>query len=958
MATMGPPDGDYGDDTAEQAGSRVPFARLDLARYSPLAASLLKNAALCAGTRPSRVASTRSLFAALLAEGREERHPPNAAMWLAHACAKKRAELDAALARHYPSLAEHGFDQLAAHKHADPALYMTRDLAEALDDAESLATGHVGARHLVGSVLAKRGGEPSKAALLLQEAGIDAVALRADYLGALRGWHTKTGDDLDVWTHFLSGLPAQKALELGSDPDSAALPSPVASVSTLADLPLETDVDDSLEFGPCADALAGLIDDPKTGTPLTIAINAPWGAGKSTLAQMIARRLAAKPAVDAGLKPIVCWFNAWLHDDAQNLGSALASYVTRRIARERRLRTRLCHPLPRALWSPGQRSALYLSLTMVLIVTVAFAATRWAAIGEVFVALFGDSPVAKGVAGAGGLASLLGFAKASSSTAGAVAKFVADPDRVASFGNISEVRNQLERLVAQARRGSRRVVIFIDDLERCQPPRGVDLLEVVNQLLNHPGVVVVIIADMPAIAACADIKYEKLAQHYSPTEATTGGANRNYGRLYLHKIVQLQFDVPPHAPARLQKLLNRLARPSEPPVAGESMRPLGPWDTFVTTWKEYLPKLPLAALFGRIADFGELGRTALKIAALPKGVPLAEARAVRARVALVLYVVAAALGAVGAIAFIRYTIWGARTFTLFGAVSLAVFGVVGVQHLFARVSLWLNLTLMLLTLLAAFVGSYFWLGWALDVTLPAPNRHALVLHALLPAQLFFAFLPALLMPLTLWLGREEVLRISAAWVRRRIDTELASRGDVPAGELLPETRELLPAGAALLSPAELVALVNERRTLRLLDDQSVLTEAYAEVADYLARFPRSTKRFVNHVRVLVRIAGERGALSGNPALTPRHFGRWVLLKERWPALATALNRSPARMAELEGLTANARGGNRQRLTELRRLLRSWGAEAAEAGDIAAFCGHDRLKLGPVAERLVHLMPVH
>ncbi len=108
---------------------------------------------------------------------------------------------------------------------------------------------------------------------------------------------------------------------------SPKIPAGRPSLRMLADTPLTDDDADRLDFKPYADALAGLIDSPNTATPLTLAINAPWGAGKTTLSMMIKRRLEQKLAADEYLPHATCWFNAWMHDDASHLASAFAAYV-------------------------------------------------------------------------------------------------------------------------------------------------------------------------------------------------------------------------------------------------------------------------------------------------------------------------------------------------------------------------------------------------------------------------------------------------------------------------------------------------------------------------------------------------------------------------------------------------------------------------------------------------------
>ena len=68
------------------------------------------------------------------------------------------------------------------------------------------------------------------------------------------------------------------------------------SLRMLADEALRDDDGDRLGFKPFADAIAGIIDSPSTATPLVMAINAKWGAGKTTLGHMVRRRLETKSA--------------------------------------------------------------------------------------------------------------------------------------------------------------------------------------------------------------------------------------------------------------------------------------------------------------------------------------------------------------------------------------------------------------------------------------------------------------------------------------------------------------------------------------------------------------------------------------------------------------------------------------------------------------------------------------
>jgi len=151
----------------------------------------------------------------------------------------------------------------------------------------------------------------------------------------------------------------------------------------------------------------------------------------------------------------------------------------------------------------------------------------------------------------------------------AVARFINDPQSEAARGSIDSVTRQLGGLITSATRGNRRFVVFVEDLDRCRPPRAVDVCEVVSQLLYHDDVVTILVGDMDTIARSAAIKYRALEL---PTLGDADMADyEEYGRSYMEKLVQLQFDVPQPPVEQLKELRKLLSSDS-----GESaMQPSG-----------------------------------------------------------------------------------------------------------------------------------------------------------------------------------------------------------------------------------------------------------------------------------------------------------------------------------------------------------------------------------------------
>jgi hypothetical protein len=310
------------------------------------------------------------------------------------------------------------------------------------------------------------------------------------------------------------------------------------------------------------------MDTADTNTPLTIAINGPWGSGKTSLAKMTEGRLAIGSDWDA--PHVICWFDAWANDDAPHLGAAFAAAVAKAVNKQRYWWVRLVMPLPSVMLSPEQRWRRRLWYG-ILAVALAAVAVFWPTAGSLL------SPFAHPGAAISGLghgtaavrlawpalaiAVILLAQRLAPSIQGA-ARWIDDPGSEAARGSMVDANRQLGRLIKQALRSKRRLMIFVDNLERCRPPRAVEVCEVVSQLIGHPDVVTVLIGDMDTIALSAEIKYAALETISDKTKANWGGVDTAsgavlgaYGRAYLEKLIQIQLRLPPPLLQDLQEML-------------------------------------------------------------------------------------------------------------------------------------------------------------------------------------------------------------------------------------------------------------------------------------------------------------------------------------------------------------------------------------------------------------------
>jgi KAP family P-loop domain len=297
---------------------------------------------------------------------------------------------------------------------------------------------------------------------------------------------------------------------------------------------------------PSAEALAAIVDDEGTDTPLTIAISARWGAGKTSLANLVIARLRELRSTQRKPQHVICWFDAWMHEDAPHLGAALAADVARAVNRNRRPWRRAAQPLPATMLSPYQRWWRRIALAVAALAVV-WTPAAWEAGREFYGSLVSgrEHDLAAQLGSAGSIALLVFGVFAAWSwllaVAGKAARFVDAPRSEAALGSMQEVRDQLGGLIAQATRRKRRLVIFVDNLERCEPVHALDACRVVSQLLGHRDVVTFLLADMSIVA-----------------RAAPGGS------LYLQKLIQLEFALPPADANGLARMLKRVAEPEEP----------------------------------------------------------------------------------------------------------------------------------------------------------------------------------------------------------------------------------------------------------------------------------------------------------------------------------------------------------------------------------------------------------
>ena len=301
---------------------------------------------------------------------------------------------------------------------------------------------------------------------------------------------------------------------------------------------------DQLNFHSYVDAFASLIASPHTTPPLTVGIFGSWGMGKSFLLEHIDREIRRRQAENPDALPHVhvVRFNAWEYSATEVVWPALVRKIVEKLDQDvpwprwRRAWTRFKWNLPRAFRQ--ERTAI---ATVAVVAAVAF----------VVALVRGNGDLAKGIAALVGVVGLGGLAKAASNpVARWVTTLFTSSDYGGQIAHMDEIKNDLETLEKRLHdkedptKVVGRILILIDDLDRCEPEKAVEMLQAVNLLLNFKSFIVCLGIDARIVTGAIE-------KHYDGLLGRTGAS----GYEYLDKIVQIPFRIPAPNPDEVKAFI-------------------------------------------------------------------------------------------------------------------------------------------------------------------------------------------------------------------------------------------------------------------------------------------------------------------------------------------------------------------------------------------------------------------
>jgi predicted KAP-like P-loop ATPase len=296
-----------------------------------------------------------------------------------------------------------------------------------------------------------------------------------------------------------------------------------------ADRAIESAEEDLLAREPFARAVADALMGWAGHESLVVGISGPWGAGKSSVKNMMREHLAK---AEAGRRPDVLEFSPWQWSGSDQLAAGFFREVGLALGKKDRHQrnTRLA-----SLWA--NYAAVLKAGALIARSIESLARYAWIALAILIAAgVFAEPAWLRGTVGVLAAIALIAglMLEKGGQTVQAIAT-VFTTRAAATARSLGELKAELSNELS---RRDRVLVVIVDDVERLTAHEIPLLFQLVKANANFPNVVYLLLFQQELV--------EKALEKVAP-----GGD----GRAYLEKIIQVPFALPPAEQSRLDKVL-------------------------------------------------------------------------------------------------------------------------------------------------------------------------------------------------------------------------------------------------------------------------------------------------------------------------------------------------------------------------------------------------------------------
>ena len=253
----------------------------------------------------------------------------------------------------------------------------------------------------------------------------------------------------------------------------------------------------------------------KSDEPLSVGVHGDWGAGKSSVLMMV------EEAFEGNERVLCVRFNGWLFQGFEDAKAVLIETIVDELLRKRSKRDKVTDQAKKVLrrvdWMKVARKASSYGISLATGIPLPETIKDLGVAARAVVAKGGESATAEN------LATLVGVSN----------DFLREVEEDSAPEQMHAFREEFEELLKRA--DVDRLVVLVDDLDRCLPEIAIETLEAIRLFLFVPRAAFVIAADEGMIEYA-------VRQHFPDLPVTTGPAT--YARNYLEKLIQVPFRLP------------------------------------------------------------------------------------------------------------------------------------------------------------------------------------------------------------------------------------------------------------------------------------------------------------------------------------------------------------------------------------------------------------------------------
>lgn len=341
-----------------------------------------------------------------------------------------------------------------------------------------------------------------------------------------------------------------------------------------SDKPISSAQQDRLGFSELAQSISKFLRHAFTTAPLTLSINGPWGKGKSSLMRMVFSDLEK-----VGSRPV--WLNAWHHQNEEQFlygvmtvmrGSVIPDMLTVQgiFFRLKLMQIRFNRL---SYWNRFLIAFLFFSSLPITYMLLPFGGQGVIDIyeGDLYLDADGFSLLLQAISPLVSAAipilslyslskqKLSRFLKQAKGNLIALAKLDLNLDSNAGIRH--KFASEFNDICCAL--GENKLILFIDDLDRCSEERIMEVLETVNFLVSSGDCYVIIgMAEEPVVRAIGNHFHKRFADDVFANVEEFRDNLVSFSKDYLEKIINISIEVPSSTPDEIAEL----ARSQSPDV--------------------------------------------------------------------------------------------------------------------------------------------------------------------------------------------------------------------------------------------------------------------------------------------------------------------------------------------------------------------------------------------------------